>query len=111
MLLGDALYPTYFLPANGSGTPTHLQTHGADLDGPATTRADPLDGLSIHALLVLIAESRVGLRHGRVEPRALQRRQETVSSSDPTEARGAGGDSEEWSPGKAMPIEMPTYDI
>jgi hypothetical protein len=32
------------------------------------------DGVSIHALLVLIAEPRVGLRPGRIEPRALKRR-------------------------------------
>jgi hypothetical protein len=32
------------------------------------------DAVSIHALLVLIAEPRVGLRPGRVEPRALKRR-------------------------------------
>ena len=29
----------------------------------------------MHALLVLMAEPRVGLRPGRVEPRALKRRQ------------------------------------
>ena len=33
-----------------------------------------LDAVCIHALLVLIAEPRVGLRPGRVEPRALKRR-------------------------------------
>ena len=33
------------------------------------------DAVSINALLVLIAEPRVGLRSGRVEPRALKRRQ------------------------------------
>ena len=33
------------------------------------------DAVSINALLVLIAEPRVGLRPGRVEPRALKRRQ------------------------------------
>jgi hypothetical protein len=32
------------------------------------------DGVCIHALLILIAEPRVGLRPGRVEPRALKRR-------------------------------------
>jgi hypothetical protein len=32
------------------------------------------DAVSINALLVLIAEPRVGLRPGRVEPRALKRR-------------------------------------
>lgn len=32
------------------------------------------DAVSINALLVLIAEPRVGLRRGRVEPRALKRR-------------------------------------
>ena len=32
------------------------------------------DAVAIHALLVLIAEPRVGLRPGRVEPRALKRR-------------------------------------
>jgi len=32
------------------------------------------DGVSIHALLILIAEPRVGLRPGRIEPRALKRR-------------------------------------
>lgn len=32
------------------------------------------DAVSIHALLVLIAEPRVGLRPGRLEPRALKRR-------------------------------------
>jgi hypothetical protein len=32
------------------------------------------DGAAMHALLVLIAEPRVGLRPGRVEPRALKRR-------------------------------------
>jgi hypothetical protein len=32
------------------------------------------DAVCIHALLVLIAEPRVGLRRGRVEPRALKRR-------------------------------------
>ena len=32
------------------------------------------DGVAIHALLVLIAEPRVGLRPGRIEPRALKRR-------------------------------------
>lgn len=32
------------------------------------------DAVSVHALLVLIAEPRVGLRPGRVEPRALKRR-------------------------------------
>ena len=32
------------------------------------------DAVSIHGLLVLIAEPRVGLRPGRVEPRALKRR-------------------------------------
>jgi len=32
------------------------------------------DGVCIHALLVLIAEPRVGLRPGRIEPRALKRR-------------------------------------
>ena len=32
------------------------------------------DGACIHALLVLIAESRVGLRPGRIEPRVLKRR-------------------------------------
>jgi hypothetical protein len=33
------------------------------------------DAVSINALLLLIAEPRVGLRPGRVEPRALKRRQ------------------------------------
>jgi len=33
------------------------------------------DAVSINALLILIAEPRVGLRPGRVEPRALKRRQ------------------------------------
>ena len=32
------------------------------------------DGVCIHAVLVLIAEPRVGLRPGRIEPRALKRR-------------------------------------
>ena len=32
------------------------------------------DGVSIHAILVLIAEPRVGLRTGRIEPRAVKRR-------------------------------------
>jgi hypothetical protein len=32
------------------------------------------DAVSIHALLVLIAEPRVGLRPGRIEPRARKRR-------------------------------------
>jgi hypothetical protein len=32
------------------------------------------DGVAIHALLVLIAELRVGLRPGRIEPRAVKRR-------------------------------------
>uniref|UniRef100_UPI003D03779A IS4 family transposase n=1 Tax=Altererythrobacter sp. TaxID=1872480 RepID=UPI003D03779A len=32
------------------------------------------DGCSIHALLVLIAKARVGLRPGRIEPRAVKRR-------------------------------------
>jgi hypothetical protein len=32
------------------------------------------DGVCIHALLVLIAEPRVGLRPGRIEPRAVKRR-------------------------------------
>jgi len=32
------------------------------------------DGACIHALLVLIAEPRVGLRPGRIEPRVLKRR-------------------------------------
>lgn len=32
------------------------------------------DAVSIHALLVLIAEPRVGLRPGRIEPRAVKRR-------------------------------------
>ncbi len=32
------------------------------------------DAVCIHALLVLIAEPRVGLRPGRIEPRALKRR-------------------------------------
>jgi Transposase DDE domain len=32
------------------------------------------DGVSIHALLILIAEPRVGLRPGRIEPRTLKRR-------------------------------------
>ena len=32
------------------------------------------DAVCIHALLVLIAEPRVGLRRGRIEPRALKRR-------------------------------------
>ena len=32
------------------------------------------DAVSIHALLLLIAEPRVGLRPGRIEPRALKRR-------------------------------------
>jgi hypothetical protein len=32
------------------------------------------DAVAINALLVLIAEPRVGLRPGRVEPRALKRR-------------------------------------
>lgn len=32
-------------------------------------------GITMHALLVLIAEPRVGLRPGRIEPRALKRRQ------------------------------------
>jgi hypothetical protein len=32
------------------------------------------DGVTIHALLVLIAEPRVGLRPGRIEPRAVKRR-------------------------------------
>jgi len=32
------------------------------------------DGVAIHALLVLIAEPRVGLRPGRIEPRAMKRR-------------------------------------
>jgi hypothetical protein len=32
------------------------------------------DGVCIHALLVLIAEPRVGLRPGRIEPRAIKRR-------------------------------------
>jgi hypothetical protein len=32
------------------------------------------DAVSVNALLVLIAEPRVGLRPGRVEPRALKRR-------------------------------------
>jgi len=32
------------------------------------------DGVSIHPLLVLIEEPRVGLRPGRIEPRALKRR-------------------------------------
>ena len=35
---------------------------------------DTHDGVSIHALLVLIAEPRVGLRPGRTEPRARKRR-------------------------------------
>lgn len=35
---------------------------------------NPYDGASIHALLVLIAGPRVGLRPGRVEPRAVKRR-------------------------------------
>lgn len=35
---------------------------------------DTHDAVSLHALLVLIAEPRVGLRPGRVEPRALKRR-------------------------------------
>ena len=37
------------------------------------------DAVSINALLVLIAEPRVGLRPGRVEPRALKRRQKPFS--------------------------------
>ena len=37
--------------------------------GGATT-----DGVCLHAVLVLIAEPRVGLRPGRIEPRALKRR-------------------------------------
>ena len=32
------------------------------------------DAVAIHALLVLIAEPRVGLRPGRIEPRAMKRR-------------------------------------
>lgn len=32
------------------------------------------DGVTMHALLVLIAEPRVGLRSGRIEPRAVKRR-------------------------------------
>jgi hypothetical protein len=35
---------------------------------------DTYDGVCIHALLVLIAGPRVGLRPGRIEPRALKRR-------------------------------------
>ena len=37
------------------------------------------DAVSIHALLVLIAEPRVGLRPGRVEPRAVKRRPKPFS--------------------------------
>jgi len=36
--------------------------------------ANTYDGAIIHALLVLIAKPRVGLRRGRVEPRAVKRR-------------------------------------
>jgi hypothetical protein len=35
---------------------------------------DPHDAVCIHALLVLIAQGRVGLRPGRIEPRAVKRR-------------------------------------
>ena len=47
------------------------------------------DGISIHALLVLIAEPRVGLRPGRIEPRALKRRtkQFPLMTKPRTEAR------------------------
>jgi hypothetical protein len=37
------------------------------------------DAVSIHARLVLIAEPRVGLRPGRVEPRAVKRRPKPFS--------------------------------
>jgi hypothetical protein len=37
------------------------------------------DGKTVHAILVLIAKPRVGLRSGRVEPRALKRRQKPYS--------------------------------
>jgi len=47
------------------------------------------DGVSIHALLVLIAGPRVGLRPGRIEPRALKRRpkQFPLMTKPRTEAR------------------------
>ncbi|MFZ1539787.1 MAG: IS4 family transposase, partial [Chromatiaceae bacterium] len=45
------------------------QQRGADID----------DGACIHALLVLIAGPRVGLRPGRIEPRAVKRRPKPFS--------------------------------
>jgi len=42
-------------------------------------RADPKDGACIHGLLLSIAQPRVGLRPGRVEPRALKRRPKPFS--------------------------------
>ena len=41
--------------------------------------ADTDDGACIHALLVLIAGPRVGLRPGRIEPRAVKRRPKPFS--------------------------------
>jgi hypothetical protein len=35
---------------------------------------DPEDGACFHGILILIAQPRVGLRPGRIEPRALKRR-------------------------------------
>ena len=49
------------------------------------------DAVSIHALLLLIAEPRVGLRPGRIEPRAVKRRPQTVSAPDQTPERGQSG--------------------
>jgi len=40
---------------------------------------DPDDGASLRGLLVLIAQPRVGLRPGRIEPRALKRRPKPFS--------------------------------
>jgi hypothetical protein len=51
---------------------------------------NPHDGASIQALLVLIAEPRVGLRPGRVEPRAVKRRPKPFSLlTQPREAARA----------------------
>ncbi len=49
------------------------------------------DGVTIHALLVLIAEPRVGLRSGRIEPRAVKRRPKPFPRmTKPYKGPGAG---------------------
>jgi hypothetical protein len=48
------------------------------------------DGVCIHALLILIAEPRVGLRPGRIEPRALKRRAKPFPLMTKTQKRSAG---------------------